>query len=511
MRYLNRKSYMKNNLFFFLLIFPIALSAQREADCLAIGYCDFAPTPDCLPSYGSAIYKFNEDGIEYIEEYAGLNLSTDYSRAAFSDRHTGELIFASNGWRLVNRSGEVLAHKLWRDDIPHPGNTPDTTAVLNTLGPLFLNDPGDSTKAYLFYGQHYTQNYPGIGLASLDVLFTYAYLDIPTQSLISKGNVILDEHELTARSDMAACRHANGRDWWLIKPGIYDDENYIGILDPKGVSLEKKSYHGMQHRVHARTFTYFNQHGDKMLRFTPLYRELHAFDFDRCSGELSNLIVHDLSDSIVVGDWNACNISPDGSKFYFRRSNGGILQYDLETSEYTEIAQLGAAPQLTPNYKQILLSSRIITENDSIIRTLSTIYEPNKAGLECNFIMHTDTVLNITNFISPSCFANFRLGKIEGSLCDTVVSSVQSIKEKSIKVYPNPSNGILNVEFETEQQHIVNIYNMLGQRVFSTISNKKTLFIDLSSLNLRSGLLLLEAFNEKNRNMYRTKVIYNNN
>jgi hypothetical protein len=332
---LNQKSFMINKLLLFMLTCPLVLNAQREADCFAIGYCDFAPTKDCKPPEGSAIYKFNEEGIEYIEEYAGLNLSTSYSRAAFSDRHTGELLFASNGWRLVNRSGQVLADKLWKDDMPWPGDNPDTSGVLNTLGPLFLNDPGDSTKAYLFYGQYLIQDWGGdLGFLKLDKLFTYAYLDIPTQSLISKDHVLLDE--LTSPGDMAACRHANGRDWWLIKPGAYDNENFIGMVSPQGVNLEKQIYPGMQHRKQARTFTYFNQQGDKMLRYVSQYRELYAYNFDRCSGELSNLVVHDLKDSIEVGDWNACTISPDGSKFYLRRSgNGGTLQYDLETSEYT--------------------------------------------------------------------------------------------------------------------------------------------------------------------------------
>jgi len=252
---------MKIKLVLFFFILPNVIKAQREADCFAIGYCDFAPTPDCPPPYGSAIYKFNEEGIEYIEEYANLNLSTDYSRAAFSDKHTGELLFASNGWRLVNRSGQVLAHKLYNDDIPHPGGTADTTAVLNFLGPLFLNDPGDSTKAYLFYGQTLANDYPGIGFTQLDVLFTYAYLDIPTQTLISKGNVVLGE-PTAPFGGMAACRHANGRDWWLVKLGAFEDEYFVGILNPQGVSLQKITYPGMQRRVLGRSFTYFNQNGD---------------------------------------------------------------------------------------------------------------------------------------------------------------------------------------------------------------------------------------------------------
>jgi len=455
---------------FLIFNFQFSIIAQREADCLAMGYCDYS-LPNCHPVYGSAIYKFNEEGIEYIEEDARLSLSTDYSRAAFSDRHTGELIFASNGWRLVNRSGQVLAHKLWRDDIPHPGNTFDSTGVLNSQGPLFLNDPGDSTKAYLFYGQHRLDDFgTPIGFATYDVLFTYAYLDIPTQSLISKNNVLLNE--LSAAGDAQACRHANGRDWWLIKPGQYEDEYHIGILNPQGISLEKKTIQGLPHREQTLTYTYFNKDGNKILHFIPLYSELQAYDFDRCSGTLSNLVVHDLRDSLRKGDstyidYNACNISPDGTKFYVRRSptkGGGTLQYDLETLEYTYITQISTAPQLTPNYKHILSYSRIIT--DTSIRTLNTIYEPNKPGLACNFVMHTDTVINIPNFIAPSCFANFRLGALKGSGCDTIVSGIGEVKAGRLKVYPNPARDVLNIELsENTGEASLALFSVTGQQL----------------------------------------------
>jgi hypothetical protein len=505
---------MKNKLALFFFIYHISLSAQREGDCLVVGYCDYALSVGCNPPYGSAIYKFNEEGIEYIDENAGLNLSTSYSRAAFSDRHTGELIFASNGWRLVNRSGQVLAHKLYNDEIPHPGGTADTTNINNFLGPIFLNDPGDSTKAYLFYGQTQRKNYPGIGQAALDVLFTYAYLDIPTQSLISKGNVVVDE-PTAPYGGMAACRHANGRDWWLVKLGAYLDDFYIGLLSPQGVDLQKITYHVKKDSLSGRTWTYFNQNGTKMIRFASSYRELHVFDFDRCSGVLSNLIVHDLRDSLGTGDWNACNISPDGTKFYVRRSpsrGGGTLQYDIETSEYTYITEISSAPQLTPNYKHILLGSRILTENDSIYQTISTIYEPNQPGLQCNFVLNSDTVKNIPKFISPSCFANFRLGPLNGSPCDTIVSGINEVKEGSLKVYPNPSNGMLNVQLPgVGQAYQVRLLNSMGQQIFTTHTNENLFSIDISSLKLSSGILLVEASDEKKQQVYRMKVIYLNN
>jgi len=151
---------MRNKLLCTLVVLFTAFSghqsvfAQREADCTINGNCWQIPGLSCSTPSANMILKFNEDSLESIIEPLDLGLATNYSRAAFSDKHTGELIFASNGYRLVNRSGQVLAYKLWRDEVPWPGDNPDTSMVLNSLGPLFLNDPGDSTKAYLLYGQY---------------------------------------------------------------------------------------------------------------------------------------------------------------------------------------------------------------------------------------------------------------------------------------------------------------------------------------------------------------------
>jgi len=326
--------------------------------------------------------------------------------------------------------------------------------------------------------------------------------------LISKGNVVLGE-PTAPFGGMAACRHANGRDWWLVKLGAFEDEYFVGILNPQGVSLQKITYPGMQRRVLGRSFTYFNQNGDKMLRYAATHRELHEYDFDRCSGELSNLVVYDLRDSIEVGDWNACTISPDGTKFYVRRSgNGGTLQYDLETSEYTYITHVSTAPQLTPNYKHVLLADRYFTENDSMVQTICTIYEPNKPGLACNYVANTDTVINIYNLVSPSCFANFRLGKLAGSPCDTVVDGVNELKAGRLKVYPNPSRGQFSIEFENPGIYQIHIYNVMGQRVFTARSSEKILNVNLNTFNISPGLVLIEAYSEESKKVYKSKLVY---
>ena len=122
------------------------LQAQKQAYSLYNGgyiYGINGPEP-----YQGTILKFNDDSLEQIIAPANMSLSVGWSRAAFSDTN-GDLVFASNGWRLVNLEGEILSYKLWDSSINHPGNLSDSTDILVPMGPLFLDDPGNPNGVYL--------------------------------------------------------------------------------------------------------------------------------------------------------------------------------------------------------------------------------------------------------------------------------------------------------------------------------------------------------------------------
>jgi hypothetical protein len=81
---------------------------------------------------------------------------------------------------------------------------------------LIIPDPGDSSKYYLFH-------------SSVDVLsngtqrplhFYYSIIDMNLDNgkgdVISKNNILISD--TLASGNITACKHANGRDWWVIEP-----------------------------------------------------------------------------------------------------------------------------------------------------------------------------------------------------------------------------------------------------------------------------------------------------
>jgi hypothetical protein len=483
-----------------LICSQISIFAQRQADVIIAGnsvYCDSYPQPAA-----NFLMIFNEDSLVEIDNDTPIQLSNFYSRASYADRQ-GNLKFATNGWRLVNSFGEVLAYKLWRDDIPWPGESPDTTLADQSRGPLFLEDPADSNRVYLFYGQ-YRRNYPSsIGFINKDVIFTFALLDVPSQSLISKDHIVLTD--TTAISDAVAVRHGNGRDWWLIKPGLKTNEYYIGLLDPAGLSpMEHVIIPELTPRDQNFTFSHFTQDGNKFVHFTGRgegnCKWAQRFDFDRCNGTLSNPIETDLNPFFKSTDPCNFTLSPDGSKFYATRLYyqsdtayiPGDYQFDFETQQLTFLTGYMGLAFLSPNFKEVIIFTRL-TPSTITDLYFAGIESPNELGLDCNLNFEKYFSNNFPTIVAAPNFANYRLGPLLGSECDPLTTNslvVQKELKTSIDVFPNPSNNILNIKINkvSEYKHEIHILNAMGKLVFTSYMAENSMQINLEELQLNSGI-----------------------
>ena len=490
------------------LLFANQLVSQRQAYSLYNGgyiYGINGPEP-----YQGTILKFNDDSLEQIIAPANMSLSVTWSRAAYSDTN-GDLVFASNGWRLVNREGEILSYKLWDSSMNHPGNLTDTTSVIVPMGPLFLDDPGNPDGAYLLYGQYQPINLSNFG-ASLDLIFSYAYLNEPSRSLVSQNNHL--PVDTTSIGDMQACRHANGRDWWIIKPKIYENQYIIGLLDPTGFHFEEVTIPELSPARQANTFSQFSFEGNRFVHYTTAAsRNFHVFDFDRCSGTLSNLQVFDVSDSLILGSLPFFCLSPDGTKAYMKRSQvqnppmrPGILQYDFNSGAFTHyVDDQTAAPLLSPNGKTVIFGHATLDQNGvPTERFLSEIMNPNEAGPACEVIQNRYSVNNNQTFAMNSNYANFKLGALEGSGCDTLGLITRHVSAVAkLKVYPNPSSDYFTIETDGLLPAKLMVRDIHGKLVL-----EQTLTLVQSTIRekwqaLPAGIYSLEVKHKQQRGLFK--------
>ena len=84
---------------------------------------------------------------------------------------------------------------------------------------------------------------------------------------------------------------------------------------------------------------------------------------------------------------------------------------------------------------------------------------------------------------------------MENAITLALTSSVgideQSENDLNLTAYPNPTNGIINVDYSSKKPVQLNVINMLGENVLSqNTNNTKKTTIDLSNLN--KGLYFLQ-------------------
>ncbi len=88
-------------------------------------------------------------------------------------------------------------------------------------------------------------------------------------------------------------------------------------------------------------------------------------------------------------------------------------------------------------------------------------------------------------------------------------SSVPSVPDCQIKVYPNPSSSIINIASElncTKQVHFVRIDNMQGQLIYQSPANGNVQTIDISKFGA-TGTYTLSVLDKNQNVLKRTKLV----
>jgi hypothetical protein len=90
-----------------------------------------------------------------------------------------------------------------------------------------------------------------------------------------------------------AIKHGNGRDWWVFAKrsnallgGPPDNDFYIHLVDTAGIWPQPVQSIGTLNSTNGGKIT-FSPTGDKMI-FTNLRDLIEIYDFERCTGLLSN-------------------------------------------------------------------------------------------------------------------------------------------------------------------------------------------------------------------------------
>jgi len=470
------------------------LNAQSHYDYWPIG-------TDILVKFESGVPVF-KDSIQF--PFFG----NDRSYTSYSDSN-GKLVLFGNETHILSANGDTL-HLL-------PDGFYNGALGLNQSS-LLLTDkmPQNETKNDRLY-YLYIQMTSGIVPEFLYLNIAYLrYLQNETSYIVELDSInTLIENG--SGSEVQAIRHANGRDWWIIarilpNPLEFSNQFWIALLSSDGVSTVSTQDIGSKSNNFITGEFTFSPDGSQLALASGT--EVQLFDFDRCTGQLSN---HRMVEDSVLKHYG-CAFSPDGTKLYVSTGAPKLLQYDLNTPDYTRteiFSSVGAGQSLFYEGTQLeqgpdgkiywglkKYAFGTYPYGPDPSQYLMAITNPDAPGPEV--ALDTFAVWLGGFYNRSAClpnFANYELGALEGSECDTLGGGNTAIPDASIlpewNVYPTLSGGTYRFEGPTDTWLVV--YDAMGRISWQGYS-------DSGSLNLTelpNGVYTIAAQRQAARKIFR--------
>ena len=473
--------------------------AQNHDNTWLLGACEVYSNGGQEVSY---VVTFNPN---YQQDTVTRNMGINAAQATMSDT-AGNLLFYSNNCLINN----------YRHELMHNGDSLGDTLMWNFRGlgmgidnTVALPHP-DST--HLFYLLHISLFQANLGYTT-DKLY-YSLIDMNTKN--GAGEVRL-KNQLLYQSTAAesldggalkACKHANGKDWWILQP-LVDTLAYATFLI-KGDSVIRKPnqyFPARKIRTGGAISAAFSPDGTI---YAQADDRLNIYNFNRCTGQLSyrRTPIIDAQYLGATGMAISANsrflymVARTDNNSVFLPRDVGIYQYDLEADDIngslsmvienifddtfcynSPICTSWGNMQLAPDGKIYAKTS---------LNFLHVIHNPDEKGAACNPEMQAIRLNNSTEIDTRSVpnFPNYRLGAInpcvprpvpnEGG---EVISSVTENEAGAVKLYPNPARTEITIEVsEASGEMSIEIVDILGRVLSTTTSNQKTTIIQVSTL-----------------------------
>lgn len=302
------------------------------------------------------------------------------------------------------------------------------------------------------------------------------------------------------RGHLAACRHANGRDWWLIHPKNASNTYHKIFFSKNGFQKSSQSI-GIASTdwEDGGGQALFSPNGTKYIRYN-IQSDIRIFDFDRCTGQLSKPIQIPIRDAADTSGFAGCAISAN-SRYLYVISTNYVYQLDLEAPNVanSKITVLTYDNYIMPPNTSFRFSKGQLGLDGKIYITsnyrwfLHTIEVPDSAGVSCRAIQRSIQLPTTIYDILPY-FPNFRLGALRGSPCDTLTATHDPLQAQgyNLRLFPNPANASFNVDITLptfENQHSqIQIIDMLGKMVYQGALPPYTPLHSVDVSALSSGL-----------------------
>ncbi len=407
--------------------------------------------------------------------------------------YTGGIDLTYKPMRIFDKNGDIMQNGDSMKGYPWVGQ-----------GNMILPMPGDTNKYYVFIAGRD---------GSIGNSLYYSIVDMSLNngfgSVILRDSLFLSDH---INEKLNATKHANGRDCWIVVQSNHQDslfhkflitpDSIFGPIDQKIGSGDNinKAFGQM----------IFSSDGSK-LGVVAENATVDIFDFDRCSGVLTNYKAAGEGVFSYPNVYFGCSFSPSGNLFYtssiwYEYKN--VYQYDLTAGNIKATKQIIFSYPDTGLVQNLELGQHLLAPDNKIYiakgkgfdgfnwntyytHHMDVITSPDSVGLSCNYQpAYLDLGAGKTVQGLPT-MVNYNLGPVTGSICDSLSIGIKAIDPpKLFSLFPNPFTDEITLHSSSQLNGNMIIRNEIGQVLFkTTIKENKTFNLSF----LTAGIYLVQV------------------
>jgi hypothetical protein len=501
------------------MLLSASLYAQKEGMQWLLGgvYSQDSLPNSCIIDFSDSVPSISLVP-EYVEFFIGSSSVCDTS---------GKLQLFTNVGKLFDQSLKLIPNG---DDMSSSASFGYPNGAICSGCALIL----PTTKnTWLYFGPEFSFfDYPSWGLVQGAYSFRYTQIRVSgiDQSLfITKKNEILILGDTLDVGPINALRHGNGRDWWVFIQEKFTQDIYTILVEnglPRVYDRQKigtKNQNGLDQAN-------FSPNGEWLAFYSfwgyipsPLFNHVYLYRFDRCTGKFLSYQEKLLSNGYNVG---GVSFSPN-SKVMYVSYQDTLLQYDLTAPDIFASEQVVAVYdgfRGDNNVRTLFFTMQLAPDHRIYIsvpysgsKYLHYINYPDSLGAACQVVQH-GIELPVLNDSNMPSLPDYRLGKLEGSPCDTIVIDTTThppidtmeLEPLSIILIPNPSQSFANLEINPqglETSAVLKVWSMMSRLLVEIPIPAKTNNFPMPMQFLPSGMYYYQLETSENGVLHRGKWV----